>query len=1137
VLSHVPAHEKVRFRRSEIKDLNAFPSAADSHTARRVWSPPPNRERKWWLAAIAAGAAILLLVVLVPLVGTTDFMRERLRQQAETAIAAIVGSDVSARIGSVSLSVDASRMIALNVSDARVRASGGEEDALTVGEMTFGIRFLPLLRGELRLGSARLADARIVPAALPREDRAGLPSALVDDRGLVDPDLATREVFSLLQRLVTGLERGGTQSIELENVEMALGPVEHRRVLSVASANLAHVDTGTMAIDMELAWRGSAMTLSGEAVRGSDGLIDRLRLEAVLPATDPAPAEDDDTPAVAGFGGGTVTITGSQRAQGEGRLTFRGRLDGVPLAWGQMDPLQAGLSIVATAETGTGKLEIERARLTSGRSTWEFNGAVGPVPASSPDPDGMGYRFELVSNGSVIAPSDSSEAPLHAVARFSGRADPAERLVILDEIGLRSAQGEMTGTGRVQLAEAGPPGIELDLGIARMPVGEVKQIWPWFAARGARNWLLANVYGGLVSEAGIAFSVEPGRLGNGVPLGPEEVSGQFVISGTRFDVAGNIPPVRDGSGTVAFRGSDVDIALDSGTVFMPSGRSVTTSGGTLTIREAHRQPVIGKLRINVEGTAAGIMELAGYDPINADSFIDIAPDDLDGAVTGLVEADIPLHRNIPVETLGWRVALDYEGLSLAKTFDGQEVTQAKGTIVVEPDRARIEADARLNGAPARISLVEPIGGSGVERERKIAVQLDDAARNAMVPGLDMLLTGSSSVELDERIEGRRIVNADLSGSTLSLPWIGWSKGTGVSANASFAMTSDGERTQLVEFRLSGDTFNVAGAMSFVGGEVARARFPTARLNRNDDFSFDLSKQGSGYAITVRGRSIDARSVVKLFSRDASGDAPATGSSEGMPVSIDLKVDTVTGFNGEMLRDVTLSYEATGSRVTNASFAATTAAGRPVVFRENNDGQTRNVAMQSTDAGAVLRFLDIYQHMQGGEITLSLAARGNGPLRGQVDARNFLVVNEPRLSSLVQSPSGPDGRSLNQTVRGSIDAERVQFERGFSVIEKGPGYLALDRGVLRGPLVGAVFQGTFYDRAGNMAMTGTLMPAYGINRIFGEIPIIGQILGNGRDRGLIGITFRLAGKASEPQLEINPLSAVAPGIFRSIFEYN
>jgi hypothetical protein len=129
-----------------------------------------------------------------------------------------------------------------------------------------------------------------------------------------------------------------------------------------------------------------------------------------------------------------------------------------------------------------------------------------------------------------------------------------------------------------------------------------------------------------------------------------------------------------------------------------------------------------------------------------------------------------------------------------------------------------------------------------------------------------------------------------------------------------------------------------------------------------------------------------------------------------------------------------------------------------------------------------------------------------------------------------------GRSLRGELQQDIDVSRVRFVRGYARIEKGDGYLLLSKGVLRGPAIGTTFQGTLYGRDGNMDMTGTFMPAYGVNRIFGEIPIVGMILGNGRDRGLFGITYRLAGDAKSPTLQVNPISAIAPGIFRSIFEF-
>ena len=193
-------------------------------------------------------------------------------------------------------------------------------------------------------------------------------------------------------------------------------------------------------------------------------------------------------------------------------------------------------------------------------------------------------------------------------------------------------------------------------------------------------------------------------------------------------------------------------------------------------------------------------------------------------------------------------------------------------------------------------------------------------------------------------------------------------------------------------------------------------------------------------------------------------------------------------------------------------------------------------MESPDAGAILRFMDIYEHMQGGRIKLALAGSADGPLKGHVDATDFWVVNEPKLRSIVSTAPTGDGRSLNEAVKRDIDTSSVQFERGYAEIEKGSGYLSLTKGVLRGPMIGTTFQGTLYDTRGQMAMTGTFMPAYGLNRLFGELPLVGMILGNGRDRGLIGVTYKLSGEANSPELQINPLSVIAPGIFRSIFEY-
>ena len=65
--------------------------------------------------------------------------------------------------------------------------------------------------------------------------------------------------------------------------------------------------------------------------------------------------------------------------------------------------------------------------------------------------------------------------------------------------------------------------------------------------------------------------------------------------------------------------------------------------------------------------------------------------------------------------------------------------------------------------------------------------------------------------------------------------------------------------------------------------------------------------------------------------------------------------------------------------------------------------------------------------------------------------------------------------------------------------------------------------------------GTYIPLQGLNGAFGAIPLLGQILSGTQGEGIFGITFAVQGPTSDPQVIVNPLSLVAPGIFREMFQ--
>ena len=91
-------------------------------------------------------------------------------------------------------------------------------------------------------------------------------------------------------------------------------------------------------------------------------------------------------------------------------------------------------------------------------------------------------------------------------------------------------------------------------------------------------------------------------------------------------------------------------------------------------------------------------------------------------------------------------------------------------------------------------------------------------------------------------------------------------------------------------------------------------------------------------------------------------------------------------------------------------------------------------------------------------------------------------------------------------------------------------------VLSGSTVGGTLRGFIYTQQRQYDLTGTYVPLFGLNSAFQKIPIIGPLLGGREGEGLLGVTFSVTGALSSPVFRINPLSALAPGALRELFEF-
>ncbi|HPG89565.1 MAG TPA: AsmA-like C-terminal region-containing protein, partial [Hyphomicrobium sp.] len=171
---------------------------------------------------------------------------------------------------------------------------------------------------------------------------------------------------------------------------------------------------------------------------------------------------------------------------------------------------------------------------------------------------------------------------------------------------------------------------------------------------------------------------------------------------------------------------------------------------------------------------------------------------------------------------------------------------------------------------------------------------------------------------------------------------------------------------------------------------------------------------------------------------------------------------------------------------------------------------------------------------GGRLRLEINLDGKGAAEktGVLWVDQFKVLGDPIVSEVVGSAD--DSRPAIGGNR-KVTREVFEFDRMRAPFSVGYGQFVLEESYLKGPLVGANLRGKVDFKTRRVNLGGTYIPLQGLNSALGGIPLLGQIISGAHGEGIFGITFAVQGPLAEPQVLVNPLSLVAPGIFREVFQ--
>ena len=757
--------------------------------------------------------------------------------------------------------------------------------------------------------------------------------------------------------------------------------------------------------------------------------------------------------------------------------------------------------------------------------------------AFEPSPDQSGTWLLGVSRGDsvidpiIFAPSADEEGLSINRVAVRARIDTTRKRIELEQgdfsrVDTRPAHNiGVAVNGRFDYSGA-EPHIAFGVACTRMPVSAMKRIWPIFAAADVRAWVEEHIVGGMVERAVVAGNAPLEVFKHDGPPTPDDgLSIDIETSGTTLRPIANLPAIRDADLTVRIVGRNAIVNLGRGTAEVAAGRKLNVASGVFEVADTHPKPVSARAAFRIDGTMPATAALLSSEGLRDSVGITLDPASTRGTVTAQVGVNMLLGRTAPKDSSTYTINADLVNFAAEKMLLGQKVEASLLKATATKDGFQIKGDVKLNGTAATIDLRKQ--KDDTDAELHIQAMIDEAARRRLGMDLGSVVTGTIPVKVvghvgDNANDEGLSVEADLTPVKIDNLLPGWVKQSGRPVRATYVMTKTGKTVRFDDLSIDGSGATVRGSVEFdSSNELTAANFPVFALSEGDKATLRADRSNDGtLRVAMRGDIYDGRNFVKSSLAGASADK---NKPKQVDLDLDIKLGTVAGHNGETLRGLDLKMSRRSGHI--RSFAMSSKIGRDTPL--NGDLRVRSrdnhqvIFFETDDAGALFRFTDMYPRMYGGQMWVAMdpPTQEQTPQIGTLFIRRFAVRGEPALEKVVSGAPGAAGSS------------GVDFSEMRADFTRFPGKMSVREGVVRGPLVGATVEGNIDYLRDEVHLRGTFVPFYGLNNMFGQIPVVGLFLGGGNKEGLLGITYEAVGPPSAPRITVNPVSAIAPGLLR------
>ena len=620
---------------------------------------------------------------------------------------------------------------------------------------------------------------------------------------------------------------------------------------------------------------------------------------------------------------------------------------------------------------------------------------------------------------------------------------------------------------------------------------------------------------------------------------------EFKFEDLTVKYSDTLMPVTQSIGSGVYENDSLTITAQSGFIGEVKGTDVNVTLTDLAVEGGG----FAKIKVKGQGPLKTILTYIAAEPIALnEKEIGIDAKAVAGNISFDLALEFPTLKDLPKEEVTVVINGTLSDIKLPNIVRSLELTGGPYQLGFEKGKVSLSGKGQLSGRAIDLDYQQFLDPTGKDFDTKVTASLsaDKELRDVFGIDLDDYISGEVPIDVIYTDKGKGNAVIDVKGvmapTIVHIEPFQYRKEPGVAGDFSLQAIVKNDVIQEI------DRFN----LKTTGLELNDARILFRTLNNNE---VEIARGNITSAILGRTKAkvdfeVTPDNVLKVVANGPVVDLSAfldqdkktnpvwqnPKESNGQAMKISFKADKVFTVKDEFIRGAQFYVETDGeSDITRIEIDAKVGDQGDfyVRFKPEGDVGQRTFRLESSDAGATLKAFDLYKDMRGGSILIyGRPQRGDfkGDIYGTAQIENFSVVNAPALARLL-------GAMSLSGVQDTLSTKGVSFtklEAGFEWRFRDEGnLLVIKDGRTSGSSLGLTFEGVNDMGAETIDISGTVIPLSGVNKVIGDIPLIGDILTGGSAGGLFAATYTMSGPSKDPKVIVNPLSVLTPGIFRKM----